>query len=110
MDGTWADDSMVIWAFHLMWDNFSGMARLVNKNHVVLAGNAMAVRMGYVPGISCARVPAPQMHRGCKMIKALRTGKAQVDVLADKSVRGWLPVQGRQDLVIHFVLPEPKAL
>ena len=101
------DDKSLIQAFHMMWDSFPGMARLINRKHMVLAGNGVAEAMGYIAGTSCARVHAPDMHRGCRMIKALNSGEAQMDFGNDNRIRGWLPVEGRQDVIVHFVMMLP---
>jgi hypothetical protein len=101
------DDTALIQAFHLMWDNFPGMARLINKKHIVLAANRIAEKKGFVSGALCAKVGAAEIHRGCKMAIVFKTGQPQVDTLLGDRLRGWLPVDGRQDVLVHFAVMLP---
>ena len=101
------DDTALIQAFHLMWDNFPGMARLINKKHIVLAANSIAEKKGFIPGTLCAKVNAPDIQRGCKMAAAFKTGQAKVDTLLGDRLRGWLPVEGHPDVLVHFAIMLP---
>ena len=89
-------------SFHKMWDAFPGMARLINKNHEILAANNIAVNRGFIPGAICAKVGKPESHKGCLMAKALKTREGQFDCPNENLVRGWLPVKGCDDVVVHF--------
>ena len=99
----------VIRAFHLMWDAFPGMARLLNRRHTVVASNPVAQSMGFAPGVTCAKVAPPEIHRKCKMALALKTGKAQADCVIKGRIRGWQPVPGYPDLLVHFAIAVPPA-
>ena len=98
------DYTEAIRAFHMMWDSFPGMARLVNKKHTIIAANAEAVAMGYTPGIVCATVKNPEMHRGCQLWAVLGDAEAKLDTETPGMLRGWLPVQDYPDLCINFML------
>lgn len=99
----------VIAAFHQMWDGFPGIARLIRRDHVILASNPAAAEKGFVPGAVCARVGAPETHRGCKMAKCFATGQAQTDRVLPDRIRGWLPVEGQPELLVHFAIFIPEA-
>ena len=93
--------------FHRMWDGFPGMARLISVDHKILAANEAARAKGFAEGQVCAQVGAPQSHKGCLMQKMLDTGEGQVDMPDVAKARGWLPVQGHEDVFVHFTLPLP---
>lgn len=103
------NDAELIEAFHLLWDNFPGMARLINDKHVVLASNPIAESKGFVTGANCAKVGDPAIHRGCKHSAMFRCKTAQTDIVLGDRIRGWVPVTGREDVCVHFALPIPKA-
>ena len=107
---TQLDDAALLQPFHLMWDNFPGMARLIGKRRVLLAANRIAEAKGFAPGAVCARVGAPEIHRGYGMAAAFREGRPQTDALLGDRLRGWLPVEGRPDLLPHvaIMLPDGK--
>lgn len=83
-------------------DAFPGMARLITSNHEILAANDIAVNREFIPGATCARVGKPESHRGCLLAKALKTGEGQFDCPNERLIRGWLPVKGCEDVVVHF--------
>ena len=102
-----ADEELVS-AFHTMWDEFPGMARLIDENHMVVAANPFAEERGFVKGAVCARVGDPAIHRKCKLRAMFASGEAQWDhVLADR-IRGWMPVKGHPDLCVHFAVSIPE--
>ena len=96
------DDEKLLASFHEMWDAFPGMARLINKKHAILASNSNAQSKGFASGATCAKVGAPESHRGCLLAKTLQTGEGQFDQPNEHLIRGWLPVVGREDVVVHF--------
>lgn len=95
-------------AFHLTWDRFPGVARLIGKGNQVLAINEAAENAGFDVGQICAKIGSPEGHRGCKKALALSTQKAQMDRPSEGKIRAWIPIEGHPDLVVHFsiVLPE----
>ena len=96
------EEEKLLASFHEMWDAFPGMARLINKKHEILASNSIAQSKGFVPGATCAKVGAPDSHRGCLLAKTLQTGVGQYDRPNEHLLRGWLPVTGHDDVVVHF--------
>lgn len=103
------DEAELIDAFHMLWDNFPGMVRLIDDKHRVLASNPIAESKGFVLGVNCAKVGDPAIHRGCKHGAMFRTGTAQTDIVLEDRIRGWVPVEGREDVCVHFALPIPEA-
>ena len=95
-------------AFHLTWDGFPGMARLIGKGNCVLAVNQMAEAAGFTVGQVCASVGAPESHKGCRKALALSTGRAQMDRPTEGKIRAWVPIDGYPDLVVHFSIALPK--
>ena len=100
-------DSDLIQSFHMMWDAFPGMARLISSRHIILAANQIAQEKGFVPGAVCAAVGDPQSHQGCLMAKTLQTGKAQYDLPKPGLLRGWAPVKDHPNVVVHFSISLP---
>ncbi len=96
------DRERLIEAFYEMWDAFPGMARLISSNHEILAANDIAVNRGFIPGEICARVGKFESHKGCLIAKTLKTGEGQFDRPNEHLIRGWLPVKGHDDVVVHF--------
>ena len=96
----------IIGRFHLMWDSFPGLARLISNRHEVIAANMIARNAGFTEGVICAKVGAPETHRGCKMMKMFQDGKAQVQRLGNK-IKGWEPIEGYPDLCIHWAVDIP---
>lgn len=99
---------MLIAAFHRTWDAFPGAARLIDRKHRILASNPVAEEVGFVAGAVCAKIGAPESHKGCKMAKMFATGEPQTDQVLPGKVRGWIPVEGFPDFCIHFGLPIPE--
>ncbi len=92
----------LISAFHKLWDAFPGMARLINKKHEILASNESAQKKGFVPSAICAQVASPNAHKGCLLAKTIQTGQAQYDRPNEHLLRGWVPVLGYEEIVVHF--------
>ena len=99
----------LIQSFHETWENFPGQARLVDKNHHVIAVNAFAKKNGRTPGEICAAFGAPESHRGCRKAEALQTGEGKLDRPFAERVRGWVPLEGWPDVVVHFSLAVPEV-
>ncbi|MDO5294469.1 MAG: hypothetical protein Q4F05_17180 [bacterium] len=97
----------IIEAFHQMWDTFPGMARLIDKNHVVHAANESAMLNGYVSDICCVTVGDMESHKGCLAWKTILQNMAHVDRPSEQVIRGWMPVQDNTDLFVHFTLSIP---
>ncbi len=98
----------LIRTFHQMWDAFPGFARLIDRKHVILASNKAAEDKGFQAGAVCARVGAPESHQGCRMGIMLKTQIAQVDRPEKDRIRGWVPVEGHPDVLVHFTLLIPE--
>ncbi len=98
----------LIRAFHLTWDAFPGIARLIGKENHVLAVNQAAEAAGLTDGQICANIGAPESHKGCRKALALSTRTAQVDRPIPGKVRAWIPIDGYPEVVVHFsvMLPE----
>ena len=98
----------LIRAFHLTWDAFPGTSRLIDKGNHVLAVNQAAAAAGLTEGQVCAKIGAPESHRGCRKALALSTRTAQVDRPIENKIRAWVPVEGYPEVVVHFsvMLPE----
>lgn len=102
------DYTAVIQEFHHMWDHFPGMARLINKQHIVLASNAAAQEKGFIPDAVCAKVGAAEIHRQCKMGKMFKTGLPQADRVIPDRIRGWIPLEDYPELMVHFTILIPE--
>lgn len=98
----------LIRAFHQTWDKFPGIARLIDKNNYVFAVNKAAEAAGFEAGQICAKMGAPESHRGCKKALALSLQTAQMDRPTKDKIRTWLPLDGYPDLVIHFSILMPE--
>lgn len=97
----------LIAAFHKTWDLFPGQARLIDRQHRVIAVNAFAAKNGRRPGEICAAFGPSESHRGCRKMAALETGVGQLDRPFPERVRGWVPLAGYPDVVVHFSLAVP---
>ncbi len=93
--------------FHQMWDNFPGMVRLIDSKNNVLAVNEKAAAFGFTEERLCVQVGKPEIHRNCKKYLALANQEAQVDRPSVDKLRGWIPVAGYPDVVVHFTLAIP---
>ncbi len=100
-------DEELLAQFHTMWDGFPGMARLITKDHVILASNQQALDKGFAPGLRCATVGDPKTHRGCKLNAMFDMGTGQTDRIIPDRVRGWSPIAGRDDVCVHFAVLIP---
>lgn len=102
-------DEKMIEMFHMMWDGFPGLARLIDKKHMILAANQTAIAAGFEPGLCCAKVSTAENHRGCLAGQLLQTGIGQTDRRTENKIRGWIPVKGREDLFVHYTLVLPEV-
>ena len=103
------DYTDLIHSFHETWDTFPGVARIVDRHHLTIAVNPFAEAEGMKAGEICAARKSPENHRGCLKLKVLSTGKAGIDRPSEGKIRGWLPVKGYPDVVIHFSLALPEV-
>ncbi len=96
----------VLNAFHLMWGNFPEGVSLVHKSKQVMAVNKAMEKMGVVrPGMNCAKVGSPEVHKGCLANKALASGEAAFVPLplpGRDAVSFWIPLDGYPDFFLHF--------
>jgi len=91
-------------AFYLMWESFPGTARLIRKDRTILASNAFAKRVGFVPDVKCVMVGSPEIHNGCRVNEMFRTGSYQVVKSENGTLRYWLPVPGHDDVYVHVTI------
>jgi len=101
------EHTQLLESFHRMWDGFPGLARLIDKEHRILAVNERALEKGFRPGMLCSQVKTMENHRACKLAQVIREGKAIVDQPSPGKARGWMPVSGFPDAVVHFTLMMP---
>ena len=99
----------LIRAFHITWDNFPGMARLIRKDNYVLATNKYAEDRGYLPGQICVKMGDPQSHKGCRKVFAITNHIAQVDRPNANKIRLWVPIDDYPDIVVHFSTEIPEV-
>ena len=97
-------DEKTIEAFHMMWDKFPGLVRLIHKNRTVLAVNETARNTGFEVGVACIKIGSPELHKGCKANVALSTKKAQSQKLGEERIRYWVPVKDCDDVYVHFLI------
>lgn len=102
------DNQELIEQFHLMWNGFPGLARLIDSHHTVLAANPVAQAKGFEAGCTCAKVGDPSIHKGCKLAQMFKTGEAVTDNVLPDRIRGWMPVSGRDDVCVHFAVMLPE--
>lgn len=99
----------LIKAFHLTWDEFPGVTRLIDKGNNVIACNKAALAAGLSEGQICAKIGSPESHRGCRKSLAIKTSTAQVDRPVENKIRGWIPMEEYPDIVVHFSLALPET-
>lgn len=91
--------------FHRCWDDFPGLARLIDSQRRVLAANEKAAAAGFVADCICAAVPTANNHRNCLAARALacRRGMGSVE---GGLMRYWLPVEGEygDEYFVHLSL------
>lgn len=97
----------LIQTFHLTWDRFPGQARLIDKGNHVLAVNQAAEVAGLTEGQICAKLGAPESHKGCRKALVLSTQTAQIDRPVENKIRAWFPIEGYPDVVVHFSVMLP---
>ena len=103
----------VIEAFHLMWDNFPSPTSLTHKNREVVAINKAWLKQGDLkPGMNCAKLYTPDMHRNCLANKAMASREAAF-VIAESDglerIKFWLPLDGYPEYFIHFSVGSPES-
>lgn len=97
----------LIQAFKMTWDSFSGAARLIDKGNVTIAVNRFASEHGLEIGQICAKIGAPESHRGCLKSAALKEKIAKIDRPSESKIRGWIPIEDYPDVVVHFSVGIP---
>lgn len=93
-------DQELIRAFHIFWDSYPVHVRLIRRDRTVLAGNKAAEEKGMVAGTHC--FPNENGHPGCLGNLALDAGRAEVRSFPNGRQQFWIPVQGREDVFVHF--------
>lgn len=99
----------LIKAFHMTWDEFPGQARLINSKSETIAINKFAASLGMEVGQICAKFGALESHKGCLKSAVLKEKIAKIDRPNEEKVRGWLPVEGYDDVAVHFSLAIPNV-
>lgn len=94
-------------SFHLYWDNFTGPARLLTREHLILAVNEAAKEKGFNEGGLCSRVPSKENHRACKLDRCFEDGTCAFDQVSEGKVRCWTVLKDT-DLVVHFTVTVPE--
>lgn len=105
MDTDHALPQSVIAAFHLMWGNFPEPASLVHKSREVVAINKAHEKLGLLkPGMNCAKIGSPEMHKGCLAGRALSSREAAYRSMrpGKDAVAFWLPLDGHPEFYVHF--------
>lgn len=95
--------------FHRKWDMFPGSARLIDREHNVLAANEPARKAGFVPGVKCFSVPTGNNHRDCLLVRAFETGEGQANVSAAGMMRCWVPFADGVMLHLSFKSPSKEV-
>ena len=91
-------------SFHMMWDNYPEMVRLIDRRFNVIAGNPAYYRMGGQDGVKC-NTGDPALHKGCQAMNALKTQETKTlctEVEGMNWEAFWVPVSGAEDYYIHF--------
>lgn len=101
-------DKEIIKAFHQMWDTFPGMARLIRRDFMIIAANPIARESGFSEGVKCINVGVRELHKGCRSALMMKSKIGQLDRPEAGKVRGWLPVEGFDDIYVHFTLFVPE--
>lgn len=97
------NEELIEW-FHRLWDEFPGMARLIDRNHQILASNPKAQAKGFQQGLNCASVGDPSLHADCKLQTMFDAESAITDNVLEDRIRGWIPVVGYENVYVHFAL------
>lgn len=94
-------------SFHMLWNSFPIRARLIQKDRTVIAVNRAAEAEGMTTGVRCIDTPPKESHAGCLANSALseHCGKCAMNRAGDR-LRFWIPVEGFDDLFVHFSVPE----
>jgi hypothetical protein len=92
-------------AFHLMWDKFPEVVRLIYKDREIIAVNEVGAKFGLSTGNKCSEEGPPEVHRDCQADRAMSTQKAAFNTMKfgeNSATIYWLPVDGYPDVFIHF--------
>lgn len=96
----------IIESFHALWGNFPERARLIRKDRTVLAVNKAAEAEGLLAGVRCIDAPPRASHAGCLGNQSLKDGCGQCNLSVNgKRMRYWVPVEGCEDVFVHFSIP-----
>lgn len=97
------ENEKIIESFYAMWNHFPQRARLIRRDRTVIAVNKAAAAKGNAVGVRCIEEPPQEGHAGCLANQALkeRTGKYDLNRV-NKRIRFWIPVEGSDDLFVHF--------
>ncbi len=89
-------------AFHLMWDNYPEMVRLIDRKFNIIAGNTAFYKVGGQDGVKC-NTGDPAFHKGCQAMSALKTQETKTKSSEVEGVTWetyWIPVS--DDYYVHF--------
>ena len=98
------DKEDLVRAFHMMWDNYPEMVRLIDRRFNVIAGNPAYFQMGGQIDVKC-NTGDPAFHKGCQAMNALKTQetktlRSEVEGITWEAY--WVPVSGASDYYVHF--------
>lgn len=94
----------IVQAFHMMWDNYPEMVRLIHRSFRVVAGNPVYLTMGGQVDVKC-NTGDPALHRGCQAIASLKSRETKTLTSEMEGVSWdtyWVPVAGTEDYYVHF--------
>ena len=94
----------IVRAFHMMWDNYPEMVRLIDRRFNIIAGNPAYYQMGGQDGVKC-NTGNPALHKGCQAMNALKTQETRTQRSEVEGViweTYWIPVSGESDYYVHF--------
>ena len=98
------DREELIRSFHMMWDNYPEMVRLIDRKFNVITGNPLYFQMGGQESVKC-NTGDPALHKGCQAMNALKTQetktlRSEVEGMTWEAF--WVPVSGSSDYYVHF--------
>ena len=91
-------------AFHMMWDNYPEVVRLIDRRFNIIAGNPAFYQIGGQDGVKC-NTGDPALHEGCQAMNALKTQETKTKSSEVEGVAWetyWIPVAGESDYYVHF--------
>jgi hypothetical protein len=99
-------DEVLIESFHALWNNYPYMVRLIRKDRIVLAVNKASAAAGLETGVLCTKVGSKESHMGCLANLAMKEKLAKHQLAgAGARLKFWIPVEGRDDVFVHFTVP-----